>query len=263
MLLVHETLHQLRLFARRPAAVFFVSVLPVVLLVIFTEIFGNDPIPGQGITTAQFYTPALAVFGVVTACYTYLAVATATARDTGVLKRVRGTPLPPAVYISARVVAVSLVAIVSTLIVVAIGVAFYEVELIGRSAAASLLLVIVGSACFAALGMLVTALCKNSDTVIAVTNATLLPLAFVSEIFIRPTRELPSWMTWIADLLPLKHFSDALQDTFKPSLEGSGFAWSGDDGTLAILPELAILLAWGIVAAALASVLFKWDPKGG
>jgi len=62
MMLLLETLHQLRLFSRRPAAVFFVTVLPVLLLVIFTEIFGNDPLPGQTVTTAQFYTPALAVF---------------------------------------------------------------------------------------------------------------------------------------------------------------------------------------------------------
>ncbi len=62
-LLVFETVHQLRLFARRPAAVFFVIVMPVLLLVIFTEIFGNEEIVGQGITTAQLHTPTLAVFG--------------------------------------------------------------------------------------------------------------------------------------------------------------------------------------------------------
>jgi ABC-2 type transport system permease protein len=263
MLLLHETIHQLRLFTRRPAAVFFVTVLPVVLLVIFTEIFGTDVLPGQTISTAQFYTPALAVFGVVTACYTYLGVATATARDTGVLKRVRGTPLLPVVYIAARVIAVSLIAILSAIIVVGIGVGFYDVELVTRSLAAACALVIVGSACFAALGMLVCALCKSSDTVIAITNATLLPLAFVSEIFIRPERELPDWMVLIADALPLKHFSDALQETFKPSLEGAGFVWSGEEATLAILPELTILVAWGIGAALVASFVFKWDPKGG
>ncbi len=263
MLLLFETFHQLRLFMRRPAAVFFVAVLPLVLLVIFTEIFGNDPVSAQGVTTAQFYTPALAVFGMVTACYTYLAVSTAIARDTGVLKRVRGTPLPPLTYISARVIAVSVIAVLSVVLVVGVGVAFYKVELLHHSLPASVVLLIVAALTFSALGMLVTALCKSSDTVIAVTNATLLPLAFVSEVFVRPWRELPTWMKWIADVLPLKHFSSAFQATFKPALQGHGFVWQGGDTTLAILPQLAILVAWGIGAAVLASYLFRWEPNAG
>ena len=79
-LLLHETAHQLKLFSRRPAAVFFVILMPLILLVpSFTEIFGNEEIVGQGIhPTAQFYTPTLAVFGAVMGSYTYLAIATAT-----------------------------------------------------------------------------------------------------------------------------------------------------------------------------------------
>ena len=81
MMLVQEAIHQLRLFTRRPAAVFFVVAMPLVLLIVLTQLFGNEKIQGLGLNTAQFYTPALAVFGVVMACFTYLAVSTATARD--------------------------------------------------------------------------------------------------------------------------------------------------------------------------------------
>ena len=64
-LLFFETVRQLKLFVRRPAAMFFVVVLPALLLVIFTELFGNEEIAGLGITTAQLHTPTLAVFGAV------------------------------------------------------------------------------------------------------------------------------------------------------------------------------------------------------
>ena len=121
MMLVQEAIHQLRLFSRRPAAVFFVVAMPLVLLIVLTQLFGNEKIQGLGLNTAQFYTPALAVFGVVMACFTYLAVSTATARDLGILKRVRGTPMPPWVYICARIMAVSVIAFASLLLVIATG----------------------------------------------------------------------------------------------------------------------------------------------
>ena len=63
MMLVQEAIHQLRLFSRRPAAVFFVVAMPLVLLIVLTQLFGNEKIQGLGLNTAQFYTPALSVFG--------------------------------------------------------------------------------------------------------------------------------------------------------------------------------------------------------
>src|SRR5262245_2942906 len=127
--LFFATVHQLRLFARRPAAMFFVMVMPILLLVIFTEIFGNEEIAGQGITTAQLHTPTLAVFAAVMGAYTYLAIATATARDRGVLKRLRSTPLPPRIDIVARIAAAGLIAIAAAAGVMACGMLLYSVPL--------------------------------------------------------------------------------------------------------------------------------------
>ncbi|WP_170984510.1 ABC transporter permease [Rhodoligotrophos defluvii] len=261
-LLLDQTRHQLLLFCRRPAAVFFVTIMPLILLVLFTEIFGNEQVEGETYTTAQFYSPALAVFGVVTACYTYLAVSTATARDQGILKRVRGTPLPPSIYIAARILAVALIAMVSAVIVMGAGMLFYGIQLYADRLAAALLVLAVGSCAFAALGMMVVALCRSSETTQAVTNATLLPLAFLSNIFIRPFHDLPAWMTITADIFPLKHFAVAFGNAFRPDLSGSGFAWRGAENVYAMLPDLTNVAVWGIAAAIIAAQLFAWDPAG-
>lgn len=262
-MLFDQALHQLRLFARRPAAVFFVIFMPLILLGVFTEIFGNDPIGETGFTTAQFYTPGLAVFGVVSACYTYLAVSTAIARDQGILKRVRTTPLPAPVYIWARILAVTVIAIVSAALVMGAGAIFYNVHIYAERIVAAIVVMIAGALCFSALGMMVVALCRTSETTQAVTTATLLPLAFISDIFIRPGNDTPGWMVMVADFFPLKHFAVAFGYAFRPGFEGHGFAWGGPDGTYMILPTLAVLAAWGAVATLVAVWMFTWEPEEG
>lgn len=260
MMLFRQTAHQLLLFSRRPAAIFFVTIMPLVLLCLFTEIFGNDLVEGESYSTAQFYAPALAVFGVVTACYIYLAVSTATARDQGILKRIRGTPLPPTIYIAARILAVTVIAAISVVIVMGAGVAFYGIQIYEERIPAALITLAAGSFSFAALGLMVVAICRSSETTQAVTNATLLPLAFLSNIFIRPFHELPLWMTMAADIFPLKHFAVGFGGAFRPDLSGAGFAWYQADGVYAMLPHLTNMLAWGCAATIIAIQMFTWDP---
>jgi len=260
-LLFFETAHQLRLFARRPAALFFVMVMPVLLLVIFTEIFGNEAIAGQGITTAQLHTPTLAVFGAVMGAYTYLAIATATARDLGVLKRLRLTPLPPMIDIVARIAAAGLIAIAAAAAVMACGMVLYSVLLQPEKLPAAILSLIVGILCFAALGMAVAALCRTAEAAQAVANATILPVAFISDVFVRPEGRIPPWIDRIADLFPLKHLSLAFADGFRPLLSGNGFAFAGDETTYAVGQHLLVMGLWGLGGAIVAFTFFRWERR--
>jgi ABC-2 type transport system permease protein len=260
-LLFFETMHQLKLFARRPAAVFFVILMPLVLLVVFTEIFGNREIAGQGVTTAQFYTPTMAVFGAVMAAYAYLAIATATARDRGILKRIRGTPLPAMTDLAARIMAAGLIAIAAAAAVMACGMLLYSVMPLPQKLPAVLLSLVVGTLCFAALGMAVAGFCRTGDTAQAVSMATILPVAFISDVFVRPEGEIPPWIDRLADLFPLKHFALAFSDGFKPLLGGNGFAFAGDQTTYAIGQHLLVLGLWGLGGALIALPFFRWERR--
>ena len=83
-------------FWRNPVAAFFTFVFPLMFLVIFNLLFGNDKLelPGGTAHTSTFYVPAIAALSVISACYTNVAISVALSRDQGLLKRTRGTPLP-------------------------------------------------------------------------------------------------------------------------------------------------------------------------
>ena len=100
------------------------------------------------------------------------------------------------------------------------------------------------------------------------TNATLLPIAFVSDVFI-PIEDPPVWLETLGNIFPLKHFVRAFGDAFHPALTGNGFAWTGEEfseltgtGEYAIGLHLAVMAVWGIVGAFLAVRYFRWDPRG-
>ncbi len=261
-LLLGQIRYQNKIFWRTPVAAFFTLVFPLILLLVFATIFGNEPIERLGVTTAQFYAPALAVYGAAAAAYVNLAISTALDRDEGNLKRVRGTPLPPRIYLAGRVGSSAWMAVLAVGIMLGAGVAFFEVDVIGRTVPAAAVVFFVSVATFSALGLMLAAVVRNGDSMPAVTNATLLPLAFVSNVFIAPLRDMPAWVEIVGDIFPLKHFAVAFGDAFNPALSGSGFQWSAGPGEYAILSHLVILVLWGIGGAAVALRYFTWEPRG-
>lgn len=241
--------YQNRIFWRTPVAAFFTLVFPLMFLVLFTSIFGNQPM-GDGTTTAQWFAPSLAVFSAVSASYTNLAIGTAFARDNGILKRVRGTPLPPWIYIAGRIGSATYLAFIAVIIMLGVGVVAYGVQIPLAGVAPALVAFLVGVGCFSALGLLVAAVAPSGDSTPAITNATILPLAFVSDIFIRMDNP-PAWMEAIGNFFPLKHFAIAFRDALNPLLDQPVWHWN----------HLAVMLIWGVVAVILATKLFRWDPR--
>ena len=121
-----------RIFWRSPVGAFFTLGLPLIMLVLFVALFGNDSIghPEYGdITTAQFYAPGLGVFAAASATYTNIAINLSMRRDDGILKRVRGTPIPPWVFLGGVILSAVWVALVATIVMLGLGVAAYGVEL--------------------------------------------------------------------------------------------------------------------------------------
>lgn len=240
-----------KLFWRTPIAAFFTLVFPLMLLFLLVALFGNEEIEGLGLTTAQFSAPGLGVFAAVSAAYTGLAISTATARDRGLLKRVRGTPLPSWAYITGRLASTVYQAAIAVVLMMAVGVVLFEVTIVPRMAPAALVTFVLGVGCFAALGMLVAAISPSGDAAPAITNATLLPLAFISDIFF-PMRE-PTWLEVTARVFPLRHFAVPFRDSFDSAQTGFGFNWL----------SLGVMLAWGLVAFLVAQRRFRWEPRGG
>jgi ABC-2 type transport system permease protein len=238
-------------FWRNPASAFFTFAFPLMFLVIFTAIFGNETITlfGRELSTATFYVGAIATFSIITATYTNLAISVSFARDLGVLKRIRGTPLPSWAFMFGRIAHAILVAFLLVVIVVAFGALFYGAEIPTDTLPAFLVTIAVGAASFSALGLAITAVIPNADASPAVVNASILPLLFISDIFI-PIQDPSAWYVTVAKLFPPYHFAKAMQAaTFSPS--GSGFR--GED--------LLIVGAWGAAGVVLAILFFSWEPR--
>ncbi|MGH2407783.1 MAG: ABC transporter permease [Candidatus Limnocylindrales bacterium] len=239
-------------FWRNPAAAFFTFVFPLMFLVIFASIFGNSQVPlasGVTVSTATFYVPAIAVFSVITACYTNIALGLSFTRDSGILKRIRGTPLPGWAYLVGRILHAVLIAVLLVAICAGFGVIFYHVTLPTTTLPAFLLTLLVGAASFCALGAAATALVPNADAAPAVVNASILPLLFISNVFV-PLTNPPAWLDTLSNIFPVRHFADALIGSFFAT-SGSGFSW----------PDLAVIAAWGVAGLLLAVRFFSWEPR--
>jgi len=245
-------------FWRNPASAGFTFAFPLMFLVIFTALFGNSTTcvvfssAGKclkNVKTSTFYVSAIGAFAIITATFTNLAIGVTFQRDAGILKRVRGAPVPAWVYMFGRIVHAILVAILLVVIVIAFGKAFYSADLPGRTLPAFLATLAVGAATFSALGLALTGFVPNAEAAPAVVNFTILPLLFLSDIFI-PIQNPNAWYVKLAKVFPVYHFSQAMKTAY---FSPAGTGWRATD--------LLIIGAWGVVGVVLAVLFFSWEPR--
>jgi ABC-2 type transport system permease protein len=252
-LALHQFRFDQRTFWRNPASVFFTVALPLIFLLIFATIFGNETIDELGgIKTTTYYVPAIVTLGVVSATMQSLAVNLTVDRENGILKRSRGTPLPTWAFFAGRVGNSIVVSVLLLVAVTAIGRLVYGVEVPWERLPAVLVTLAVGAAAFCCLGVALTAAIPSEDAAAPIANVAVLPLYFLSGVFI-PETEIPDGVLAFADLFPIRHFFEAFFDAFDPTTVGAGFDWG----------SLGIVAAWGALGFALALRYFRWTPRGG
>ncbi len=256
-MLWRQTRAQNRAFWRVPIGAFFTLGLPLIMLVLFVALFGNDTLDSTygNIKTAQFYAPGLAVFAAASATYTNIGMNLSMRRDEGILKRVRGTPLPPWIYLAGVVLSGVWIALVSTVVMMGIGVFAYDVNIEAAKMPAAALSFLVGTITFALLGVALAAVAKSASAAPGIANSTILPLAFVSQVFISlgESRDVPGWLNLVGNIFPLKHFALSFGQAMSPFSKAPAFEW-GHLGVMAIWAAIGGLVAWR---------KFGWDPVPG
>lgn len=240
-LAVRQVGYENRAFWRNPPAAFFTFAFPLLFMLIFNVIFGAD--------AARFFTPAIIVFSVVTATFTNLAMSITFARDAGVLKRIRGMPLPAWAYLAGRIGHAIAVTLLLVAIVAAVGALLYDVPIPWDAAPIILLVLAVSAAAFSALGLAVAGLMPNADAAPAIVNAIVLPVLFVSNVFIQMDNA-PGWLNSISYVLPVRHFADAMLDLYASGAD-AGVPWTA----------LGVIAAWGAAGIAAALRFFSWEPR--
>ena len=179
-------------FWRNPVSAFFVFFFPLIFLVLFNLIFGSREmeLPGGIVNTSTFYVPAIVAMSVIYTCYSNVAIGMSFSREQGLLKRTRGTPLPAWSFLFGRIVHSLLLAVILIVIVTAAGVLVYGVDIPTNTLPAALISLGVGAAAFCTLGLATTAVIPNAESSPAIVNVSVLPLLFISDVFI-PLHDAP------------------------------------------------------------------------
>jgi ABC-2 type transport system permease protein len=240
-------LHQ-RSFWRNPESAFFSFAMPLGVLLLFGATSGNDPVPGRSdVRVLTLFVPGILAFAVVVVAYGNLAATLALQRADGVLKRLRATPLPPMLFLGGQVVSTVVIALLISVATIALGGAAFQA--LPRAAAVPQLLVVLtlGIACFAALGIAISAAIPTADAAGAITNGTYLPLAMVSGMF-SATLQLPRAVDAVVGLFPLKALADVLRSTYDPAASGVPTG------------EVLVLALWTAAGLLIARRWFRWEP---
>jgi ABC-2 type transport system permease protein len=251
-MVLHQFRYDQKAFWRNPASVFFTVAFPVVLLLIFATVFGDQTIEVDGgIEVTAYYVPAIITLAVISATMQSLAMSLVIAREDGRLKRGRGTPMPAWVFIAGRVGNSIVTALLMLAVIAVLGRVLYDVPIPWSELPAILVTLAIGAAAFSCLGIALTAAIPSQDAAAPIVNALLLPLYFLSGIFI-PDDELPDGVIEFANHFPIRDFFQAFFNAYLPGGD-SGLDWG----------NLAVVAIWGVAGLLLAIRFFRWTPRSG
>ena len=245
-LFLHELRAQQKLFWRNREAAFFSFLFPVLLLVLIGSVYGDEPI--EGVDAATFLLIGLLGYGVAANAFAGLAITLVVRREAGLLKRVRGTPLTPATYLSAVIGSTVVVISLQVVAQLLLGVFLLDADWPERPLV-FVFAILTGAAALAALGIAITTIVRTAEGSSAVVNAIFLPMAFISGVFFS-TEDMPAFLEAISEVLPLTYFLDLIQASFLTEEDFTGSA-------------VAAVVVWGLVGLAVAVRRFRWEPREG
>jgi ABC-2 type transport system permease protein len=249
---VNAFLHELRteqlLYWRNREAAFFTFFLPVIFFLVFGSIYGNSEITKEHLRAAPFLEAGMIGYGAASTTFAGLAITMVIRRESGVLKRIRSTPLPPATYVAAVLASTFVTFLIEAVLLIVLGRLLFSVGLPTRALSLVAALAL-GAVAFAALGLGLTGAVRTAEGSSAVVNAVYLPMAIISGTFFTP-KEYPGFLRAIADVLPLTYFTKLIRDI----MVRHHHLWS-ETGSI------AIVLAWGAVGVVAAIRGFRWQPR--
>lgn len=250
---------ELKQFFRDRESAVFNFLLPMILLVIFGSVFSGQDLGDSGITFSQYFVAGMIASGILYTSFQNLAISIPMEREDGTLKRLQGTPLPPASFFIGKIGMVFVAYVAQVTILIAVGVLFFGIDVPTTPLAifTFIWVSVLGLIAFTLLGIAYSVVPKQGRGAAALVTPVVLVLQFTSGVFF-VFSDLPQWMQSFASLFPLKWLTQAMRSVFLPdsaaAMEVSG---SWELGMTAI-----VLVIWIILGALLATFFFRWTPRG-
>jgi ABC-2 type transport system permease protein len=229
-----------KLFWRNPSAAFFSFILPLTLLLLVASVFADDP------DELDVLIPGVAGMSVMATTFNAMAYNLTFLREQGILKRMRGTPMPTGSYFAGFLGNAVANAFVQVALVIVVGHFLYDVDW-PRDWLELAVFTAVGVVTFGSLGIALSHFIPNFDSASAYVNALFLPAIMISGVFYS-SDSLPAGLAAVAEALPLKHVIDGFSDAI---VTGDGLSHE--------LDALAVLAAWGVAGLVLAIRGFRWE----
>jgi ABC-2 type transport system permease protein len=247
---------EIKQFLRSRESFVFTLLFPVLLLVIFGAIFNFEIAPGVQFT--QYFAAGMLAAGLLAVGFQNLAIQIPIERDRGVLKRLRGTPMPPWVYFAGKVVMVLAAGVLITGVLLTVGMLFYDVPLPATTGAWLTLgwVSALGITACTLLGIAFSSVARTGRGAPAVVTPIALVLQFISGVFFVYT-QLPAWMQQVAAIFPLKWMTQGMRSVFLPdSYAAQEVAGSWELGRVAL-----VLAAWCVAGLLLCLFTFRWTTR--
>jgi ABC-2 type transport system permease protein len=244
---LHQLRAEQRLYWRSHELAFFTFVFPVVIFVLLGSVYGNDLIASEGVKGSAYLLAGLLGYGVASTAFAGLAIVVVIRRESGILKRLRGTPLPAWAYIVATIASTTFVFALEAVVLVVLANVLFDVPFPDRWVSLALGLVL-GALAFAALGLALTTFIRSAEGSSAVVNAIYLPVAFLAGAFWTP-HAYPSVLEHVANLLPLTYFIRLMRDVVLHDHR----IWSE-------WKDVVVIAAWGLAGLIVTVRRFRWEP---
>jgi ABC-2 type transport system permease protein len=242
-------LHQLRaeqlVYWRSRESAVFTFIFPLMLFLLLGSVYTGHI---YGVPASQALLAALLAYGCAMVAFAGLAITLTLRRENAILKRLRATPLPPVVYVAAVLSSTVVVFAAETVALFLLGRVVFGTPFPDRMGS-MVLIVLLGTLSFAALGVGLSGLIRSGEGSSAVVNLIVLPMSFLTGAF-GPTRHYPHFLRVLGDALPLKYLVDLSNAVY---LHHQSF-WS--QGT-----AVGVLAAWGAAGVVTAIFKFGWEPR--
>lgn len=242
--------YEQRTFWRTPQTALFIFALPILLMVMFNSLNeGNYLSALHHVPAVQYFVPSMLAYGLMSVCFVNLAISMAVRRETGILKRVRGTPLPPLSFLTSVVGNAVVVCLLDAALALTIGALAFHLHLppgwlvpFGAS-------LLVGVAAFSLLGLAISCFVPNAEAAPAIVNLPFLVLMVFSGAFYPFPPH--SFVRKLADFFPVSHFIGSLFAPFDTAPGTPSF--SGHD--------VAVVALWGVAGLVVAIRRFRFEPR--
>ena len=248
---------ELKMFYRRPEQMVLTFSLPAVICILLGSIFSTK-LPHTETSTGAVIAASMLAYGILSTSFINLGISIAADRDTGALRRLRGTPTTALSYFIGKICLVAIVSLAEAVILLAVGLLFFDLHLPATVFGWITLtwVFLLGIVSCSLLGIFISNLASNAVAAAVVTNGPAVGLQFVSGTYV-PLIVLPTWMLVVGSIFPVKWMAQGFRSVLLPSTMAA-FEPAGNWEHWHIF---LVLTAWTIGGLAACLTVFRWSDK--